>query len=161
VGINLLREGLDLPEVSLVAILDADKAGFLRSDTALIQTIGRAARHVNGQVIMYAARISDAMKRAIDETNRRRAKQIAHNEQHGIVPTSIVKQVHDLTERVKVASALAGEGRPAHEMPTAELDQVIKELDKQMKEAAKALEFEKAALLRDEMMDDEGVGAVE
>ncbi len=160
-GINLLREGLDLPEVSLVAILDADKAGFLRSDTALIQTIGRAARHVNGKVIMYAAKVSDAMQKAIDETNRRRAKQVAHNEQHRIVPMSIVKQVHDLTERVKAASALSGEGRPAHELPTAELDRVIKELDRQMKEAAKALEFEKAALLRDQIVELKGVLALQ
>jgi excinuclease ABC subunit B len=161
VGINLLREGLDLPEVSLVAILDADKAGFLRSDTALIQTIGRAARHVNGKVIMYAAQISDAMQKAIDETNRRRAKQIAHNEKHGIVPTSIVKQVHDLTERVKSTTAFAGDEHQPHEMPAAELDRVIRELEKQMKEAAKALEFEKAALLRDQMTELKGVLALQ
>jgi excinuclease ABC subunit B len=101
------------------------------------------------------------MQRAIDETNRRRAKQIAYNEQHGIVPTSIVKQVHDLTERVKAAASLAGEARPAHEMPSVELNQVIKELDKQMKEAARALEFEKAAMLRDEMMELKGLLALQ
>ena len=101
VGINLLREGIDLPEVSLVAILDADKEGFLRSEQALIQNIGRAARHVEGKVIMYANRMTDSMKRAIDETNRRRAIQQKHNEDRGIVPTSIIKQVRDLTDRVK------------------------------------------------------------
>ena len=98
VGINLLREGLDLPEVSLVAILDADKEGFLRSDTALIQTIGRAARNVNGRVIMYADRMTDSMKRAIDETNRRRAKQVKFNEENGIVPISIHKEIRQLDE---------------------------------------------------------------
>ena len=102
VGINLLREGLDLPEVSLVAILDADKEGFLRSETALIQTIGRAARHVDGRVIMYADRMTDSMRRAIDETNRRRAKQVAYNEEHGIEPVSIFKAVRDLTDQLSV-----------------------------------------------------------
>lgn len=151
VGINLLREGLDLPEVSLVAILDADKAGFLRSETALIQTIGRAARHVNGSVIMYAARVSEAMQKAIDETNRRRAKQVAYNEEHGIVPTSIVKEVYDLTERVK---AEATQGVPiSMELPKAELKRVIEELDKQMRAAAQDLAFEKAALLRDQIFE--------
>ena len=113
VGINLLREGLDLPEVSLVAILDADKEGFLRSEQSLIQTMGRAARHVNGTVIMYADKMTDSMKRAMDETNRRRAIQVKYNEEHGIVPASIVKAVRDLTdsmrataeEKDKVASA--------------------------------------------------------
>ncbi len=160
VGINLLREGLDLPEVSLVAILDADKQGFLRSETALIQTIGRAARHVNGRVIMYANHVSEAMQAAINETNRRRAKQIAYNEEHGIVPTSIVKEVHDLTERVRV-HAFEGAGdapapphgvRPA-DMPAQDLDRLIKELENQMKAAAKNLEFEKAALLRDQIFE--------
>jgi len=154
VGINLLREGLDLPEVSLVAILDADKEGFLRSGTALIQTVGRAARHVNGKVIMYAARVSDAMSFAINETNRRRAKQIAHNEKHGIVPTSIMKEVRDLTERVKAGAASEPTGATtAGDMPRAEIDRMVKELEKQMKAAAQGLEFEKAALLRDQIIE--------
>jgi excinuclease ABC subunit B len=159
VGINLLREGLDLPEVSLVAILDADKEGFLRSDQALIQTIGRAARHVNGQVIMYADGLTDSMKRAIDETNRRRSVQTAYNEEHGIEPRSIVKEVRDLTDRVRaseVATALAeerAEYRVPAAMPKHELARLIKELERQMKAAAQALEFEKAALLRDQIFD--------
>jgi excinuclease ABC subunit B len=154
VGINLLREGLDLPEVSLVAILDADKQGFLRSETALIQTIGRAARHVNGRVIMYGAGVSDAMQAAIDETNRRRAKQIAYNQEHGIVPTSIVKEVYDLTERVRAAAVEAGGDLAlSKEIPANELRRVIDELEKQMKAAAQDLEFEKAALLRDQIFE--------
>jgi excinuclease ABC subunit B len=159
VGINLLREGLDLPEVSLVAILDADKQGFLRSETALIQTIGRAARHVNGRVIMYSQKVSEAMQVAIDETNRRRAKQLTYNQAHGIVPTTIVKEVHDLTERVKAhAAETAGELLPVKglvpaNMPRDELEGLIKELEKQMKAAAQALEFEKAALLRDQIFE--------
>ncbi len=154
VGINLLREGLDLPEVSLVAILDADKEGFLRSETALIQTIGRAARHVNGRVIMYADRISEAMRKAIDETNRRRAKQQAYNEKHGIVPRSIVKEVRDLTERVRAGAmeAATGGATPA-ELPAPEIRRMIKDLEKQMKAAAQELEFEKAALLRDQIFE--------
>ncbi len=160
VGINLLREGLDLPEVSLVAILDADRQGFLRSETALIQTIGRAARHVRGRVIMYAQKISDSMQAAIDETNRRRAKQLAYNQAHGIVPTTIVKEVHDLTERVKAraAEAAAGEWLPVRglvpaSLPRHELEALIGELEQQMKAAAQALEFEKAALLRDQIFE--------
>ena len=157
VGINLLREGLDLPEVSLVAILDADKEGFLRSETALIQTIGRAARHVEGKVIMYADRITDSMRRAIDETNRRRAKQLAYNQEHGIIPVSIVKAVRDLTDRVSVHSA--AEPKPGYatrrvqSTEKADLRKLIQELEKQMKEAAKNLEFEKAAVLRDEIFE--------
>ena len=152
VGINLLREGLDLPEVSLVAILDADKEGFLRSDTALIQTIGRAARHVNGQVIMYADRITDSMQRAIDETNRRRAIQQQYNQEHGIQPQSIIKEVHDLTDRIRVAAEAQAEYRTA-QVPRAEVRYLITELEKQMKEAAARLEFEKAALLRDQIFE--------
>jgi excinuclease ABC subunit B len=155
VGINLLREGLDLPEVSLVAILDADKEGFLRSDTALIQTIGRAARHVNGQVIMYADRMTDSMRRAIDETNRRRVVQQRHNEEHGIQPQSIVKEVRDLTDRVTRERAAEGrvEYRVAAGVPKAEVGYLVEELEKQMKEAAARLEFEKAALLRDQIFE--------
>ncbi|RCK73270.1 MAG: Excinuclease ABC subunit B [Anaerolineae bacterium] len=157
VGINLLREGLDLPEVSLVAILDADKEGFLRSETALIQTIGRAARHVEGKVIMYADRITDSMRRAIDETNRRRAKQMAYNQEHGIIPVSIVKAVRDLTDRVAVHSMAEPKAtysvRSARSLEQADLRRLIQELEKQMKEAARNLEFEKAAVLRDEIFE--------
>lgn len=158
VGINLLREGLDLPEVSLVAILDADKEGFLRSETALIQTIGRAARHIDGRVLMYADHITDSMRKAIDETNRRRAKQHAYNEAHGIQPVSIFKAVRDLTDQLSVKAVAEPKGAyrtgsgPAS-MPKGELQRLIVELDKQMKEAAKNLEFEKAAALRDEMYE--------
>ncbi len=157
VGINLLREGLDLPEVSLVAILDADKEGFLRSETALIQTIGRAARHVDGKVIMYADTITNSMQRAIDETNRRRAKQIAYNQEHGIEPVSIVKAVRDLTDQLS-AHAVA-ETRAAYRVdgverfPRNEIQRVIKELETQMSQAAQNLEFEKAAVLRDQIFE--------
>jgi excinuclease ABC subunit B len=162
VGINLLREGLDLPEVSLVAILDADKEGFLRSGTALIQTIGRAARHVNGRVIMYADRMTDSMKGAINETSRRRAKQVQYNEEHHIVPASIHKAIHDITEQLSSAGrekAMAvGEERAAYKTKhdktsRNELERMIAEIEKRMKEAAKALEFEKAAALRDELYE--------
>jgi excinuclease ABC subunit B len=157
VGINLLREGLDLPEVSLVAILDADKEGFLRSDTALIQTIGRAARHINGRVVMYADRVTDSMKRAIDETNRRRAKQLKFNEEHGITPISIHKAVRDLTDQMspKAVAEMRGEykTRAAEGMPRSEMKRIIDELERQMKEAARNLEFERAAALRDELYE--------
>jgi excinuclease ABC subunit B len=153
VGINLLREGLDLPEVSLVAILDADKEGFLRSDIALIQTIGRAARHVNGQVIMYADRITDSMQRAIDETNRRRAVQQEYNEKHGIEPQSIVKEVRDLTDRVRMAAEQRAEYHAPGQLPPAEVTYLVSALEQQMKEAAANLEFEKAALLRDQIFE--------
>jgi len=151
VGINLLREGLDLPEVSLVAILDADKEGFLRSEQALIQTTGRAARHVNGTVIMYADKMTDSMKRAIDETSRRRAIQTKHNEEHGIVPASIVKAVRDLTDAMR--SRVEEKDQPTvTRMPKDEVARLIRELEKQMKQAAQQLEFEKAALLRDQIL---------
>ncbi|MDY7078030.1 MAG: excinuclease ABC subunit UvrB [Chloroflexota bacterium] len=154
VGINLLREGLDLPEVSLVAILDADKEGFLRSDTALIQTTGRAARHVEGTVIMYANRITDSMKRAIEETERRRKIQIKYNQEHGIVPASVVKEVRDLTDRVRRQTAPEREpGLTLVQLPTDELARLIRELEKQMKAVAQDLEFEKAALLRDQIFE--------
>ena len=156
VGINLLREGLDLPEVSLVAILDADKEGFLRSGTALIHTNGRAARHINGQVIMYADTMTDSMKRAIDETNRRRKVQMEHNAAHNIIPQGIVKQVRDLTDRVRgTAEAKPGykTGRAPLEIPKSEGARLVAELEKQMKEAAQNWEFEKAALLRDQIFE--------
>jgi excinuclease ABC subunit B len=154
VGINLLREGLDLPEVSLVAILDADKEGFLRSDVALIQTTGRAARHVNGTAIMYADRITDSMKRAIEETERRRRVQTEYNEEHGIVPASIVKQVRDLTDRVRSQAAPDREpGLALAQLPKDELARLVQELERQMKAAAQDLEFEKAALLRDQVLE--------
>jgi excinuclease ABC subunit B len=166
VGINLLREGLDLPEVSLVAILDADKEGFLRSEGSLIQTIGRAARHVEGQVIMYADTMTRSMKAAIDETYRRRAIQLAHNDAHGITPTGIVKEIRDLTERVKQVAeeevAYRADGKALGsgarvgviaELPRDELARMIKDLEFQMKQAAKDLEFEKAALLRDQIVE--------
>jgi excinuclease ABC subunit B len=162
VGINLLREGLDLPEVSLVAILDADKEGFLRSGTALIQTIGRAARHVNGRVIMYADRITDSMNAAISETTRRRAKQVKYNEEHGITPVSIHKAIRDITDQLssdaKEKAMSLGESkaeyRTKHDKSSrGELEKIIAEMEKQMKEAARNLEFEKAAALRDEMYE--------
>jgi len=155
VGINLLREGLDLPEVSLVAILDADKEGFLRSGTSLVQTIGRAARHVNGRVLMYADKLTNSMTHAIGETDRRRAIQVAHNEAHGIVPAGIVKSVRDLTSRLRAVAEDKAEyktGTPA-QLPKDELSRLVKELEKQMKDAAQALEFEKAALLRDQVFE--------
>ncbi len=154
VGINLLREGLDMPEVSLVAILDADKEGFLRSETSMIQVIGRAARNANGHVIMYADRVTDSMKRAIDETERRRAIQQAYNEEHGIVPHTIQKAVKDLIDLTKIEGK--GEGRRkkglvAAELTDEELYQQMMDAEKDMKRAAKALEFEEAALWRDQL----------
>ena len=158
VGINLLREGLDLPEVSLVAILDADKEGFLRSATALIQTIGRAARHVHGKAIMYADRITPAMKQAIDETNRRRAKQIAYNEAHGITPQGIVKEIRDLTDRVatQAAEAQARYEVRAEAATEADLEALIAELEAEMRRAAEELDFERAAMLRDQIFELKG-----
>jgi excinuclease ABC subunit B len=190
VGINLLREGLDLPEVSLVAILDADKEGFLRSGTSLIQTIGRAARNVSGQVHMYADKITPSMASAIDETNRRRAKQVAYNEAHGISPEPLRKKIHDILDDIyreadDTEGALSGHGpggaiiggagrqmsrgkapvpetrsrgrsatRPAPEgMARAELAQLIQDLNDQMLAAARELQFELAARIRDEVHD--------
>ena len=181
VGINLLREGLDMPEVSLVAILDADKEGFLRSDTAMIQTIGRAARNVNGHVIMYADRVTGSMQRAIDETDRRRAVQEAYNIEHNITPKSVSKDVKELIELTKIEEDMVTDGKDfspkkgkkkssttgmdhGHEpyaqdisspkvadITPEELFNKIEELDRQMKAAAKQLEFEKAAKLRDQL----------
>ena len=159
VGINLLREGIDLPEVSLVAILDADKEGFLRSESALIQNIGRAARHIEGKVILYASRVTPSMARALDETRRRRELQHAHNLAHGIEPATIVKQVRDLTDRVRTMVAEdrkieAGLGEVAlGDLPADEKLRLIKELEREMKTAAQMLEFEKAAILRDQIVE--------
>lgn len=164
VGINLLREGLDLPEVSLVAILDADKEGFLRSESSLIQTIGRAARHVEGYVIMYADKTTRSMQAAIDETNRRRELQQAYNQEHGIEPKSIVKQIRDLTDRVKAMMDDDMDDVPEgakevdmRELPKDRLHNMIKELEAEMKRAAQSLEFEKAAALRDQVFELRGV----
>lgn len=155
VGINLLREGLDLPEVSLVAILDADKEGYLRSKGALIQTMGRAARHIDGHVIMYADTITLSMKEAIDETMRRRKIQEEYNKAHGITPKGIVKAVKDITERIKAeAVAERKEGYDVeHPKTRDEITRLIKDLETQMKQAAKQLDFEKAALIRDRILD--------
>ena len=153
VGINLLREGLDLPEVSLVAILDADKEGYLRSSTALTQTTGRASRHVDGHVIMYADVVTDSMRRAIDETERRRRIQEAYNREHGITPQGIRKTVHDITERVRAIAETKAPYVAQGEIPKDDLARLIKDLESQMKTAARNLEFEKAALLRDQIVD--------
>ena len=154
VGINLLREGLDLPEVSLVAILDADKEGYLRSTTSLVQTIGRASRHVQGYVVMYADRVTDSMKRAIDETERRREIQQVYNRENGITPQSIQKTIHDITERVRaIAETPETYTVDSSDMPKDDILRLIKDLQSQMKTASKSLEFEKAALLRDQITD--------
>ena len=148
VGINLLREGLDLPEVSLIAILDADKEGFLRTETSLIQTVGRAARNEHGRVIMYADHISKAMKVCIDETARRRAVQDAYNKEHNIVPKTIVKPIREIARATGAVSADIDVKNPKA-MTAAELRETIKDVEKNMKEAAKQLDFERAAELRD------------
>ncbi|HVB74411.1 MAG TPA: excinuclease ABC subunit UvrB [Ktedonobacteraceae bacterium] len=160
VGINLLREGLDLPEVSLVAILDADKEGFLRSEGSLIQTIGRAARHIDGSVILYADTVTKSMQRAMDETNRRRKLQTAYNESHNITPRGITKDVKTLSERIKAMSGAHTETADAKAVATAlagiprdEALRLIKDLESQMRTAAKQLEFEKAAQLRDQIIE--------
>lgn len=155
VGINLLREGLDLPEVSLVAILDADKEGFLRSDTALIQTIGRAARNVGGQVIMYADKITGSMERAMTETQRRREKQMAHNAANGITPSTVIKAVRQIIESKKVAEAKshykASSTKQPENMTLDQLMSTLVDMEKEMKQAARSLDFEHAAIVRDEL----------
>ena len=154
VGINLLREGLDLPEVSLVAILDADKEGFLRSETSLIQTIGRAARNADGMVILYADTITPSMRRAMDETERRREKQDAYNKAHGIVPKTVVKSVRDLLDITAQDEADDAERRgEVKAMTKQQKAERIAKLEKEMKEAAKMLEFELAAALRDQIIE--------
>ena len=157
VGINLLREGLDIPEVSLVAILDADKEGFLRSERSLIQTIGRAARHLNGTAILYADRITDSMRRAIGETERRRAKQILHNELHGITPKGVTKRIKDIIDGIYDSETAHRDLKAAQQqagyeaMDEKQLTREFKRLEKEMTEHAKNLDFEKAAATRDEL----------
>ena len=152
VGINLLREGLDIPEVSLVAILDADKEGFLRSESSLIQTIGRAARNSEGRVIMYADSVTGSMERAIRETNRRRELQMKFNEEHGITPKTIIKDVRDVIE-ISTKEEVEYTARQKTKLSKAETAQLIEKLTRQMKEAAKLLEFEHAAYLRDKISE--------
>jgi excinuclease ABC subunit B len=157
VGINLLREGLDIPEVSLVAILDADKEGFLRAERSLIQTIGRAARNINGKAILYADKMTESMRRAIDETERRRAKQIQHNLEQGITPRSVKKQIRELIDGVYSEKSAkddlknAAETAEVEAMSEKDLGKRIKQLEKQMLEHARNLEFEKAARVRDQL----------
>jgi len=158
VGVNLLREGLDLPEVSLVAILDADKEGFLRGETSLIQTIGRAARNVEGKVLMYADKETAAMRVALDETDRRRAIQRAYNDEHGITPETIVKGISDIAEFLMSDSKVPKSRRRRRQrtgqsMPPAEIERAIVELEEEMLAAAEDLRFEYAAKLRDEIRD--------
>jgi excinuclease ABC subunit B len=166
VGINLLREGLDLPEVSLVAILDADQEGFLRSDRSLVQTIGRAARHINGRAILYADRITGSMQRALDEMDRRRSIQQAYNEEHGITPTSIVKSMEQVRLSTHVADARTERVQPEKALQDradlrdpAKRATMITSIERQMREAAANLEFEVAALLRDQLNELKAMGA--
>jgi excinuclease ABC subunit B len=158
VGINLLREGLDLPEVSLVAVLDADQEGFLRSDRSLIQTVGRAARHVQGRAIFYADRITGSMQRCIEETTRRRAVQTAHNLEHGVVPISVSKSIDQVRFSTRVADARTERevkkvAEPARGYAIMETASLEKMLDEQMREAAAAMDFELAAQLRDQLFE--------
>jgi excinuclease ABC subunit B len=155
VGINLLREGLDLPEVSLVAILDADKEGFLRSERSLIQTIGRAARHLNGTAILYADTITDSIKRALGETDRRRAKQVSYNEQHNITPKGVTKRIKDLIDGVydEAQMQVAQEEARYEAMSEKQIAREIKVLEKKMLQHAQNLEFEEAARARDQLAE--------
>ncbi|MFV2062702.1 MAG: helicase-related protein, partial [Chloroflexota bacterium] len=157
VGINLLREGIDLPEVTLVAILDADKEGFLRSAWSLIQVIGRAARNVGGEVVMYADRTTESMQVAIDETDRRRGIQVAHNAEHGLTPTTIVKEIRDINDRLAAVAEAPGaydsDKKELSEFSKAEIEKLVGQLEAEMRAASKQLEFERAAALRDEIQD--------
>jgi excinuclease ABC subunit B len=154
VGINLLREGLDVPEVSLVAILDADKEGFLRSERSLVQTIGRAARNSEGKVIMYADKVTDSMQRAMDETSRRRSIQEQYNEEHGIVPKTIIKEIRDLISISKVADDTESyDATSFDELSKSERKELIAKMEDEMREAAKTLDFETAATLRDTILE--------
>ena len=153
VGINLLREGLDLPEVSLVCILDADKEGYLRSGGSLIQTIGRAARHPEGRVIMYADVVTDSMRMALDETERRRVVQAAYNEERGVTPQYLVKTIRDITDRLRQVAEEPAQYTTASDLPAEEVARLIKELESQMKVAARELDYERAAILRDQIVE--------
>jgi excinuclease ABC subunit B len=158
VGVNLLREGLDLPEVTLIGILDADKEGFLRSDTSLVQIIGRAARNVKGKVILYADTVTGSMQRALDETNRRRAIQIDYNKKHGITPKTIIKKIQDITDQLrsehdKAVGELVKIDKAALSSDPKKLKKLISQKEKQMDGAVKILDFETAALLRDEIVE--------
>ena len=155
VGINLLREGLDLPEVSCIAILDADKEGFLRSETSMVQTIGRAARNAHGHVVMYADRITDSMARAMDETNRRRQIQEAYNKEHGITPQTIYKEQRQLIKLTRIeedSETAKFDAKDLHKRSSKELSKLAKQLEQQMGAAAKELDFERAAELRDQLI---------
>ena len=158
VGINLLREGLDLPEVSMVAVLDADKEGFLRSETSLIQTIGRAARNAEGLVILYADTVTPSMRAAMDETERRRTIQDQFNQAHGIVPKTIIKGVREVLEISAAAEEETTRARRSKKLNKQERDAEIKRLEKEMREASKMLEFEYAAVLRDRIIELRGEG---
>ena len=165
VGVNLLREGLDLPEVTLIGILDADKEGFLRSDTSLIQIIGRAARNVDGKVILYADRMTGSMERAISETSRRRVKQIAYNKKHGITPKTIIKKIQDITDQLrsdhdKAVGELIKIDKNILIKDPKKLKKLISQKEKQMEGAVKILDFETAALLRDEILELQKIGKV-
>ena len=153
IGINLLREGLDIPEVSLVCILDADKEGFLRSERSLIQTIGRAARNANGRVIMYADNMTDSMNKAITETNRRRAIQMAYNEEHGITPKTIIKDIHEAIAGKETKEMAARYMKKKSKTAKKDKAELMKNLEKEMRDAAKVLDFERAAELRDILME--------
>ncbi len=153
IGINLLREGLDIPEVSLIAILDADKEGFLRSERSLIQIIGRAARNAQGKVIMYADTVTDSMRKAIDETNRRRSIQKAFNEEHHIVPQTILKPVHEVMHSKETQEMSASYLKKKNKMGKKEKEKLLSNLEKEMKQAAKDLDFERAAELRDMLFE--------
>lgn len=153
IGINLLREGLDIPEVSLIAILDADKEGFLRSERSLIQIIGRAARNAHGKVIMYGDHITDSMKKALDETNRRRSIQITYNEEHGIVPKTIIKPIHEVVRSKETQEMTAKYMNRKTKIGKKDKEKLLANIEKEMREAAKVLDFERAAELRDILLE--------
>ena len=156
IGINLLREGLDIPEVSLIAILDADKEGFLRSERSLIQIIGRAARNAHGEVIMYGDKITDSMRKALDETARRREIQIAYNKEHGITPKTIVKPIHEVVRSKETQEMTAKYMNKKHKVSKKDKEKLMANIEKEMKEAAKVLDFERAAELRDILIEMRG-----